>query len=261
MPATERLYAIRRWMLGTFVPEFLWPRTVDVDGVPIRLRNAPYSFGTKWILRKGTYEKPERQLLHQIIRPGMQVLELGGSIGIVTSVLAKLVGPSGRVVSVEASASLTEHSRTWLHSPGRVDIVTGYAFPVWSLPAGMRVGTLEKECSLGGVVPFSIDQSGPAAATSAAPIASDNTEVFDLSSLCARFDLRPDALVADVEGSEAVMISQPPSLPGSIRFVCIELHPHQYPNGDKDQQAIVDALVREGFRVAGRVHASWLFER
>ncbi len=262
MSLQQRYYDFRRWALRTFVPEFVWPRAVDVDGVQIKLRGTPYSFGTKLVLKKGEYEKPERELLRQIVRPGMQVLELGGSIGIVTSVLARLVGPTGRVVSVEASPELTNYSKTWLQTPGRVDIVTGYAFPVWSLPPGLRVGGFNQTCSLGGTVDFSVEGNGSSAAPAAVPAArSGEPEVFDLSTLCGRFNLTPEVLVADVEGSEAIVLSQRPALPESIRFVCIELHAWLYPNRARDEQAISDVLIAEGFRLREKIDTAWLYER
>ncbi len=190
----------------------------------------------------------------------MQVLELGGSIGIVTSVLAKLVGPTGRVVSVEASPDLTKYSKTWLETPGRADIVNGYAFPVWSLPGGLRVGGFNQTCSLGGTVDFSVDQQGGNAPKPAASRAGE-PEVFDLSTLCTKFNLRPEVLVADVEGSEAIVPAQKPALPEYMRFVCIELHEWLYPNRTTDEQAISDVLIREGFRLREKIETAWLFER
>lgn len=263
MTLQQTYFDFRRWALKTFVPEFVWPKTVDVDGVPIKLRNAPYSFGTKWVLKRGDYEKPERELLHRIVKPGMQVLELGGSIGIVTSVLAKLVGPTGRIVSVEASPELSRHSRTWLEAPGRVDIVTGYAFPVWHLPAGLKVAGFHQTCSLGGTVNFSVDENGAASAGSGgvAVAAPETPESFDLSTLSERFNLNPEVLVADVEGSEAIVLSQRPEYPESLRAICIELHDWLYPNGQADEKAIVKVFENEGFKLTERIHLAWLFER
>jgi len=47
----QRYFDLRRWTLRNFVPEAVWPKSVNVDGVAIKLRNAPYSFGTKWVLK------------------------------------------------------------------------------------------------------------------------------------------------------------------------------------------------------------------
>jgi FkbM family methyltransferase len=256
MSLQQLYYRFRRWALATFVPEAFWPRSVEIDGVTVKLRNAPYSFGTKWVIRNGTYEKPERDLLRRIVKPGMHVLELGGSIGIVTSVLARLVGPHGRVVSVEASPDLISYSSSWLGSPGRVDIVIGYAFPVWSLPPGLRIGGFNADCSLGGTVNFAVE-SGAASET----VRQGEPEAFDLATLCRRFDLHPEILVADVEGSEAIVLSQRPALPPSMRYVCIELHPWLYPNKEQDERAIADVFVKDGFRLAEKAHHAWLFER
>jgi FkbM family methyltransferase len=257
MSAKQTIHKFRRWALSTFVPEWYWPESVDVDGATVRLRGTPYTFGTRWIVRNGSYERPERELLKSIIRPGMQVLELGGSIGVLTAVIAHHVGSTGRVVSVEASKSLSAYSRTWLEKLGPVQVVNAYAFPVWKLPAGLRVGGFsDGGASLGGRVSFDV-QNG---VSQAAPPA-DTTPTFDLSSLCERCPLTPDAVVADVEGSEAVMLKQKPEFPASIRYVLIELHPWMYPEGEADQDRIVEAIKNEGFRLVKRISQSWLFER
>jgi len=242
--------------LRTFVPEACWPRQIDVDGVTIKIRHTPYSFATRLILKRGEYEKHERALLGQIMRPGMQVLELGSSIGILASVIAHRMGPSGRLVTVEASPTLTNYSKTWLGKPGHVDIVTGYAFPVWESPGGLHVDGFKEGASLGGTVTFSVDGgNGQAAPAQTGP------RVYDLSTLCREYSLRPELLVVDVEGSEAVMLRQKPNLPDWIRYVLIELHPGLYPNKEKDQSAIVEVLRKEGMRLAQRVDTAWLFER
>src|SRR4051812_33865047 len=118
-------YRIRRTLLKRLVPEFVWAKSVLIDGAEIRVRNAPYSFGIKRVLSVGNYEMDERRLLAKIIQPGEVVVEMGGSIGILTAIIAQKVGPSGFVVSVEASVNLSGYSRTWLETGNNVKVVTG----------------------------------------------------------------------------------------------------------------------------------------
>jgi len=106
------LYRMRRTLLRVLVPEFVWPKSVLIDGARIAIRNAPYSFGVKRVLKRGEYELEERGLLSNILQPGDVVVEMGGSIGILTAIIAARVGSSGFVTSVEASAKLTTYSRT-----------------------------------------------------------------------------------------------------------------------------------------------------
>lgn len=48
-----------------------------------------------------TYERNELSVIKPLLRPGLKILEIGGGMGIVTSVIAKNVGPMGRVVVLE----------------------------------------------------------------------------------------------------------------------------------------------------------------
>jgi SAM-dependent methyltransferase len=62
-----------------------------------------------------TYGPGARQLLEQAgIRRGMRVADLGCGVGMVTQVLAELVGPTGEVVGVDFSAAQLEEARTLL---------------------------------------------------------------------------------------------------------------------------------------------------
>src|SRR5215469_5933707 len=58
-----------------------------------------------------------RVLLEAGLRPGMRVADLGCGVGMVTALLAELVGPEGHVVAIDASgAQLTqarERLRAW----------------------------------------------------------------------------------------------------------------------------------------------------
>jgi FkbM family methyltransferase len=244
-------YSARRRILETLVPERVWPETVSIDGVNIQLRGAPYSFGVKRILKSGQYELPERKLADGILVPGMTVIEMGSSIGILTAVMAERVGETGTIVAVEASEKLTRYSRTWLEKAGVVKVVCGYGFPVWEVPKGLDVGSFDSDTgSLGGTVNFTVDPTQSF-------VSSNGTEVLDLKTLCGRFSLTPDALVIDVEGSERLLISCAPRLPLSVQHILIELHPWLYAGGNRDMELIANSIRADGFELQeaiGSVH-------
>jgi FkbM family methyltransferase len=244
----------RRWLLRHFVPELYWPKIVTLDGVSIPLRGKPWSYGTKWLLKQGGYEAEERALIQDILQPGMQVLEMGSSIGILTAIVAQKIGPAGRIVAVEASQQLTRHSAPWLAAYPWVTIVTGFAFPVWKLGNIHIEGFSEVRGSLGGTVSFSSPST---------PTASNFAEegLYDVETLCSKYNLQPQLLMVDVEGSERIMIDTPPALPACIRYIIMEIHPGMFANGLKDRDAILDVLFMDGFALKKELRGVYLFSR
>ena len=82
----------RQAMLKTLIPEIVWPKYVELSGVAIPVRHMPFSFGIKLSLKNSDYELPERKLCDLFINKNMNVIELGGSLGILSTIIAnKLV--------------------------------------------------------------------------------------------------------------------------------------------------------------------------
>ena len=59
-----------------------------------------------------------RVLLDAGLRPGMRVADLGCGVGMVTALLADLVGPGGHVVGIDASAAQIDQARERLNGGG-----------------------------------------------------------------------------------------------------------------------------------------------
>jgi len=253
MPIKQQLLLLRRHALR-LLPEWIWPVSVHLDEVCIPLRGRPWSYGTKWLLKQGGYEAEERALMKGILQPGMQVLEMGSSIGILTAIVAKKIGPAGRIVAVEASQQLTRHSAAWLAAYPWVTIVTGFAFPVWKMGNIQIEGFSEVRGSLGGTVSFSSASNSPASQTG-------SSGIYDIEKLCSTYKLQPQLLMVDVEGSERIMIATPPALPACIRYIIMEIHPGMFANGLKDRDAIVTSLANDGFALDKEMRGVYLFER
>ena len=237
------------------VPEIVWPKTVSIDGAEIKVRNAPYTFGIKRVLKRGDYEVDERKFLSDILKPGEVVVEMGGSIGIVTAVIAKKVGPSGYVISVEASQKLAQYSRTWLESGNNVKVLVGFGFPVWEVTHPIEIQKFEEKWgSMSGRLTF---RAGPAP-----HIAGSNKArqvVYDLRTLSAFFPRPATTLVCDIEGSEQIISSQKPEFPQTLRNLLIELHPEIY--GPEIKQEIIRRLEADGFRSVGHQNNVFWFTR
>ncbi|MFT4634940.1 MAG: SAM-dependent methyltransferase [Arenicella sp.] len=243
----NRFLRIRRSLLKTLVPEFIWPREVDIDGVIVKLRGAPYSFSIKRLLSKDSdaYERAERGFLDNL-KKGDHVLEFGSSIGILTALICERV-PEGKVVSVEASSSLVDYSSSWLSRYEYLTLVKAAAFPLYDR-LDLSLSFDDSSGSLGGIVDYNKADS------SASKLSS-----FFISDCEAMADFRPTVMVIDIEGSEDIILSQDMNLPDTIDRIIFELHSFIY--GKETEKKIIARVQEQGFELVKRAESVYLFAR
>jgi len=241
------LLKIRRYLLKVLVPEFIWPEVIEIDGVKVKLRGAPYSFGIKNLLAKNadSYEKAERSFLN-VLKPNDHVLEYGSSIGILTALICERV-PDGKVVSVEVSKRLLDYSKSWLSRYKHLTLVNAAAFPIYKR-LELKLSFDSTSGSLGGVVDYNEPNSSSAELRSFFI-----QDAFDVP------DFIPTVLVVDIEGSEDIVLKEPMELPVTVDRIILELHSFIY--GDEVQNQIIDKVEAEGFQLAERSEAVYLFVR
>lgn len=240
---------LRRGLLKFLVPEVVWPRWIDLDGLKIQVRGAPYSFGIKSFLSKtpDMYEYDERQLCKRALNPGDRVLEMGGSIGILSAIISKLIGKEGVLLSIEADKSIVDNVNKSSHASGNFKMIHGYAFPIYNeIKLNVRFdNTLGG--SLGGIVSYHESHS---------PVANN---VLFLSTIEKLYNFRPDVLMIDIEGSEEIMCRYKPEFPQWVKKIIIELHPGIY--GAKALEEIIDVIRSERFSLVESKGQVYLFER
>jgi protein-L-isoaspartate(D-aspartate) O-methyltransferase len=72
---------------------------------------------------QSTAPGPVRALVESAeVRAGQRVLEVGTGSGYSTAVLAQIVGPAGRVVSLDVNRALVEQARDLLRADGLVQV-------------------------------------------------------------------------------------------------------------------------------------------
>ena len=237
---------IRLRLLKALVPESYWPIQVNLDGVHVPVRGMPLNFGTKYWLKNGEYEQDERQLIKKVLKPGMKVLEMGGSIGVLAQIISHKVGPNGRVLSFEASERLVEISTEMWPPVYQLQRVTGFVFPVEN-GENIYVGQFQTEGSeLDGRGIWELRDDLPG-----------NT--WDLRSIRRDFDFDPEVLIVDIEGGESILEDVPPYFPEKLQSIIMEFHPHLY--GADGQARLEEKILKSGFRVEARAGQCILFTR
>src|SRR5262249_8548634 len=98
---------------GEYVPPAQTPAgpyvlaTGEAAAHRLRILHSVYGPGTR------------RVLLDAGIQPGMRVADLGCGVGMVTALLAELVGPAGSIVGIDASAAQLAQARAQLNAGTR----------------------------------------------------------------------------------------------------------------------------------------------
>lgn len=246
----KKLLGLRRSILKSIVPEIVWPQHVVIDDTYIKVRNTPYSFGVKWLLlrRPNDYELPERSFVAELAE-GDHVLEFGGSIGILTALIARKVGKKGKIVSIEASESIVLYSKNWLENIGNVLVLCAYAFPIMHR-VPMKASFDSGGGSLGGQVAYEhLDNESSV----------KNEQHFFIEDANEISNFTPNVLFIDIEGSEQIMLEHKPTIPKTISKIVIELHPSMY--GQLALEKIIEVIIREGFELNKRVETVYQFLR
>lgn len=178
-------------------------------------------------LRANTYERKETDAVLRIVKADDRVIELGGGIGYMSSVIAKRCG--AEVHSFEGNPGLIPYIREVHAANG----LTGKAHITHAL-----IGPRKSSANFyvrGNILASSMEEME----------SMPHTEVAKVDVLNAKttFDkIKPTVLVCDIEGAEAHLIPQLP-LDG-LRAAVIELHPQWI--GQAGVQAVFDAFHAAG---------------
>lgn len=214
-------------------------RQVTVDGILLCTDPAKVSRQVRNGIYKECYEEPERQLLRGFLQKGDKVLEVGGGVGFVSLVCAKICGPEN-VLIYEANPGLAplieENFRlNGLRPNLRSKAITNGAKEVTFF------------CNDNIVSSSLYDRSGSVARTVPAdPLDSVLNE------------WQPTTLIMDAEGAEVDILGA--SKIAGVRKLVLELHPHIV--GEAAIQKLTDHLAAIGFKEHERVgrRASFLRE-
>lgn len=214
------------------------PSIVSVAGVRLRAVGPGVSRQVMHGLYRETYEEPERLLLGHFLSPSDRVLEVGGGVGFISLLCARVVG-AGNVLTYEANAAMGEVIRGNFALNGLVPNLRNRAITAQGGPITFFVA--------GNIVSSSLyRREGGVPAT----VESDSLEAV-------LGEWRPTVLVMDIEGAEIDVLGSSPL--AGIRAIMVELHPHV--TGDAAVGRLRDHLGRLGFCEAKTIHKSALFLR
>jgi FkbM family methyltransferase len=225
--------AVRRRLETRFVPSW-----TDVDGLQMTGRTIGHVDHLRaW--QRGDEEAHMTALFKQAVQPGDTVLDVGGYLGWFTLLAARAVGPTGRVIVIEANPQSQGLLERNIERNGFSDRVTIHRTAVADKP---------------GTATFYWDASDGSASGLAAPDNVGGTYVVPVATIDSLLGAEPDPDVAkiDIEGGEvAALAGMRETLagakPGMKLFV--ELNPGALENAGASGDALLAVLRNFGFRI------------
>ncbi|MEI4234644.1 FkbM family methyltransferase [Roseovarius sp. D22-M7] len=201
----------------------------EIDGLRMVVPDALLNPRIAGKLDAGRYEAHEAHAAAMRLRAGQRVLELGGGIGYVAAICARVTG-ARNVTCLEANPALLPVIRANLARNGFAEVtlvhgaVTGRDSPAAPV-------------AFDGAKSFWAGRIAEGAGTAGAGV---EVPALGLDALLDR--VRPQVVIMDIEGAEQHLFGAP--WPAHVRSVMMELHPGRY--ADTVVQCIVDCMSESG---------------
>ena len=217
-------------------------------GIPISIPDE-IPFGMKRRVIRGRYEEPERRLVERFLDRAQPVIEVGGSLGVLSAYIGHRLLPHVPYVIVEANSRIVEtcraNARAGRGPDGQVTVVNAalaygaseVSFPVDDNIHGNRLGS-----------------DGPDMVTVPAHTLSDLRTM--LGSPAGSF-----TLVMDIEGYEFDAFENDREALAACTLAIVETHPSLFSERGKTLEDFLDLVRSSGFEVLARDGESFAFGR
>lgn len=242
----KKILIIRQKLLQKILPDWLWPKAVHIYGVEVKIRESGYTTGTKLALCRNIYEKEELFFVNKYIKKGDFVLEIGASLGIVTRLLSKKVGKTGKIIAIEASKKVFDKEYLKISSLPNVNFLNAIGFPCNNLDYTEYKNLLFEDAvsSLGGKINYNLNTE-------------DENRIIDLRVIEEGYSRY--CLVVDIEGAERELLKDSVFIDSRIKVLIIELHKGIY--GTELEKEIQIKLETEGFQYLENSSDVYVYER
>ncbi len=207
----------------------------SIHGIQVEI---PAQAGTelRYQLMRGRYENDEADAVRKYISAGASVIELGGSLGVMSKVIRSVIGASGTHIIVEAN-------------PALIPICSGNALDTSS--AG-------KTRLINAAVAYGVNEIGFQFGHNAhvGRIGSSGTgesvlvKTVSLSDLVDMLDGNvPYTLVCDIEGAEYDIFENETAAFQRLQYAVLEIHPDFFAERGKTREDFLALLKRRNIRI------------
>jgi FkbM family methyltransferase len=213
--------------------------TYELDGCAFTLPS--WADDIKRNIRRGNYEAAERRLVVEYLDDAVPVVELGGSLGIVSGVIGAQLGAETPHVIVEANPLLVDYCR---------------ANAAAQRPPGAPVTVLNAAIAYGGSAEVEFLQSGAFLGSRLArPDEAGTIRVPAITLAAVLATHLPDRdfkLVCDIEGAELDLLEHDAKSLKRCRLAIIEVHPDAFADRGSSEEAFLGLLGNAGMELLDR---------
>ncbi|NRB19490.1 MAG: FkbM family methyltransferase [Rhodobacteraceae bacterium] len=182
------------------------------------------------LARKRPYEVPEAKFVQTYLSAGTNVVELGGSIGVISTLVRHQIGPEALHIIVEANpelAAVCKHNASAEAKPNCVDVI-------------------EAAVDYSGAAQVMFD-FGHNAHTGRVSLQGHPVPTTTLAQVSNRLPDGPAALICDIEGAEFDLIVAETEALKRFELIILETHPHAYTDGPESLETMLSLLASYGF--------------
>jgi len=227
----------------------IFKRKIPSNGFSVDVSNPYVSPANVARIFWGIYEKPEIRFVRRFLKPDLDVVELGSSLGVVSLNILRVQKSERKLICVEANPHLVK----------TIEKNIAFNFP------RKKVQILNRAISYSGMseVHFEVDEgnlgSRVAGSASAHSVSIATTTLLNILN---DNNIQECALVADIEGAEAGIIMNDLAALALCRQLIIELHPTNF-DGESYR---VDELrsqieLLHGYECVDRHHDVYFFQK
>lgn len=214
--------------------------TTQLDGLQLACGPQYVSRSVAREIIKGGYERAERHLARQAIRPGDKVLEVGAGVGVVGLLCTSIAG-AGNVTSYEANSTL------------EATIRRNFALNGFTSDLVLKAVTVD-----GAPITFYRNENVVSSSMFDRKLASEKIEVESVAINSAIAARQATVIVMDVEGAEVDILTAADL--SHVREIIVEVHPHIV--GEDAVLRMLEQVCAKGFERRARQHKTeWLSRR
>ncbi len=207
----------------------------SIHGVRVTV---PAQAGTelRYQLMRGRYENDEAQAVRKFLGKGMSVIELGGSLGVMSKVIRSAIGSTGTHLVVEANPALIPICSNNALDPSCntkttvINAAAAYGSDTITFQFGhnAHVGRIGGGANGGGV----------------------SVKTTTLSALADMLDRNaPFCLVCDIEGAEYDVFELETAVFERLQYAIVEIHPDIFKESGRSREGFLNLLNQRNIRI------------